>query len=148
MLNIKWKSEATVLKNKTFIVCMTGALLLLLLLLLLLMTRAHWSFKVGGLTSTEPSASLWLHIYCLKHYTVHTESDLNEHFVQYTGTFSELFMLVCVGIILIRFILVVQPCHFIIAWSIVALLYCEWESRYMFVMCVMFCKYKVYTVPS
>lgn len=89
-------------------------------------------------------------IYCLEHYTVHIESDLNEHFVQYTCTFSELFMLVCVDIILTLFILScnhVQP-YFIIVWSIVAVLCCEWESRYMFVMCVMYCKYKVYTEPS
>lgn len=49
-------------------------------------------------------------IYCLEHYTVHIESDLNEHFVQYTCTFSELFMLVCVDIILTLFIFIVQPC--------------------------------------
>lgn len=48
-------------------------------------------------------------IYCLKHYTVHEESDLNEHFVQFTCTFGELFMLVCIDIILILFIFSVQP---------------------------------------
>lgn len=44
-----------------------------------------------------------VNIYCLKHYTVDKENDTNQHFVQYAGTFSDLFMLVCVGIILILF---------------------------------------------
>lgn len=70
-----------------------------------------------------------VNIYCLKHYTVHIKSDRNEHFVQHTGTFSELFMLVCVSVILRLFIFIVQPCHVVVMWSVVAVLYPE--SRYM-----------------
>lgn len=44
-----------------------------------------------------------VNIYCLKHYTVDQESETNGDFVKYAGTFSDLFMLVCVGIILILF---------------------------------------------
>ena len=69
-----------------------------------------------------------VNIYCLKHYMVDIKSEINEHFVQYAGTFSELFMLVFVGIILILFNIFVQPCDLIIVWSTVAVLYCERES--------------------
>lgn len=68
-------------------------------------------------------------IYWLKHYTAHIQRDL--FFVQLTGTFSELFMLVCAGIILILFISIVPPCHgFTVVWSIVAVLYCEWVETH------------------
>lgn len=44
-----------------------------------------------------------VYIYCVKHYTAHIESDLQGRFVQFTGTFCELFMLVRVGILLILY---------------------------------------------
>lgn len=34
-----------------------------------------------------------VNIYCVKHYTLHKNSEISEHFVQYSGTFMELFML-------------------------------------------------------
>lgn len=95
---------------------MTGALLLLLLSLMMIGLRCTELLLLCIIVPVNINAqdvfSASVNIYCLKHYTDHMESDLNEHFVQYTGTFSELFMFVCVGIILILFIFVVQPCHF------------------------------------
>lgn len=77
-------------------------------------------------------------IYCLKHYTADIKSEINEHFVQFAGTFSELFMLVRVGIILILVIFYRAAMPFN---------YCAVHCIGV-VLCVMYCKYKVYTVPS
>lgn len=66
---------------------------------------------VPVLINAQHVFSASVHIYYVKHYTVHIESNLNEHFVQYTGTLSELFMLVCADIILILFIFIVLPCN-------------------------------------
>ena len=99
---VKHKKE--IRGNEKFVVYITGASLLLLLLLLLLKMRAQQKQRpqlllciiVSVHISAQDVVSASVHIYCLKHYTAHIESDRKEHFVQHTGTFSELFMLVCV----------------------------------------------------
>lgn len=55
--------------------------------------------KAGGGAHVFISLSLLnaqhasVNIYCVKHYTVHMNGVISQHFVQYGGTFTEVFML-------------------------------------------------------
>ena len=65
--------------------------------------KCYCAASVRVQINTQDDFTASVSISRLKHYTAHIESDLSGYFVQHAGTFSELFMLTCVGIILILY---------------------------------------------
>lgn len=85
-------------------------------IIIIIMKRTNWllqqnkNFDSWNVQNRYCSASVPTHVnafdefsasvtLCLEHYTAHREPFLNGHFVQYAGTFGQLFMLIFSGVI-------------------------------------------------
>lgn len=101
MLNIKWKSEAAVKcvsggkgHQKVHVVTSNDRNPLSLEQQNESWGRAHmYRLLCIVFTAHFNAQHASVDIYCVKHYTLHMNSEISEHFVQYSGTFMELFML-------------------------------------------------------